>query len=68
MAIKVNGQKYKVLENLGYVHERDQYAKVVYDRDNDCERIVVRNPYRGAPWEFSTPKIVVMSGQRPKGQ
>jgi len=66
MAIEVNGKKYKVLENLGFSHDRGQYAKVVYDRDNDRERIVIRDPYRGAPWNFSTPKIVIT--KRPTGQ
>jgi len=53
--ITINGIKYKVVEDLGFSHDRNQYAKVVLA--NNLERVVVKAPYRGASWEFSKPKI-----------
>lgn len=55
MDIEINGKKYKVTENLGFVHGRGEYAKAVMT-DNG-ERIAVR-PSFGGPWRFAKPLIL----------
>lgn len=52
--IEVEGQKYKVVENLGFNHDRGEYAKVVQTESG--ERVVVRPP-DGKRWAFSVPQI-----------
>ena len=50
--IYVAGEKYVVVENLGYDHERGMYAKVV--KTVSGERVAVKN---GKAWEWSKPII-----------
>lgn len=66
MAIEINGKKYKVIENLGFIHDRNEYAKVVMTEHG--ERVIVKAPYRGASWNFAKPIIIVGSGQSACGQ
>lgn len=66
MAIEIEGKKYKVTENLGFSHDRNEYAKAVMT--DAGERIAVRSPFRGAKWRFSRPIIVVTEGRGACGQ
>ena len=48
--ISVGGKKYKVVENLGFVHDAGQYAKVIMTESGEC--VAVRRP--GAKeWKFA---------------
>ena len=66
MAIDVAGKKYKVVEDLGFSQQREQFAKVVTTEQG--ERIVVRDAYRGAKWAFSKPLILLTLGGPATGQ
>lgn len=59
MMITVEGERYRVVENLGFSHDRNQYVRVIVK--DGVERIVVRDPYVGTSWKFSKPKLGVMS-------
>jgi hypothetical protein len=61
--IEVNGVKYEVVENLGFVHDRNQYAKVV--RVDDKEQVVVKDPGCRL-WRFAKPHFGILG--RPTGQ
>ena len=47
--IQIQGQKYKVIESLGFVHSAGCYAKLV--EDGERERMAVK---RGGSWQFWT--------------
>ena len=55
--VTVNGVKYKVTENMGYSHDRGQYAKFVETPEG--ERVVVK--FLGGTWAFSKPIVGSMS-------
>lgn len=63
MAIEINGKKYKVIENLGFVHDRGEYAKAVMT--NNGERIEVKSLYGGS-WRFAKP--LMAPGRNARGQ
>ena len=52
--ITVEGQKYKVVEDLGYSHDVAAYAKVV-DVGGGKERIATR--VSGGMWQWHIPQI-----------
>lgn len=54
--ITVDGKKHKVIEDLGYVSGRDQYAKVVITSEGE-ERVVVRD-VGSRQWRLSKPAVV----------
>ncbi len=54
--ITVNGQKYKVVESLGYNHDAGAYAKVIMV--DGKERIVVGT---NGCWKFWVPRILPRS-------
>jgi hypothetical protein len=60
MKIEIAGKKYKVTDNLGFSHNRGEYAKAVMTEHG--ERIAVKAPYRGARWRFSKPVVLLSSG------
>lgn len=66
MAIEIDGKKYKVTENLGFCHDRGEYAKAIMT--DDGERIAVKSTFRGAKWRFSKPIIVLTNGLGACGQ
>ena len=51
--IKVDGSEYEVVEDLGYVHSRGCYAKVVKMK-NGLEGIVINE---GGSWKWAKPII-----------
>lgn len=66
MAITVEGKQYRVVEDLGFNNQREQYAKVVMT--DDGERVAVRDPGRGSLWRFARPLIVKVPGGPATGQ
>lgn len=54
--ITIEGTKYKVIEDLGYVSGRDQYAKVVIISEGE-DQVVVRD-VGTRQWRFSKPVVV----------
>jgi len=62
--ITVAGIRYRVIDNLGFCHDRNQYAKVCETPDG--ERIAVR--YSGCPWEWSRPVVMITKGRTACGQ
>jgi len=57
--MKIEGEDYKVIENLGFVHSRGCYAKVV--QDGDRERVVIKE---GGLWQFAKPGFRTPSDYR----
>ena len=61
MEITIKNKKYKVVDNLGFVHSRGVYAKVI--DFNGIERVVIKV---GGKWILAKPifqKIGPMTGQ-----
>lgn len=54
--ITVNGKRYKVVENMGFVHSRGVYAKVI--DFNGEEQVVIKI---GNSWEIAKPIIEPVS-------
>ena len=52
--ITVEGEKYQVVENLGYVHGRGQYAKIVETSLGD--RVAVK--YAGGLWKWADARVL----------
>lgn len=59
--ITINGKKYAVVEDLGYVHSRGAYAKVI-DFDGE-EKVVIKIDRK---WRIAEP--LIEPGGRYKGQ
>ena len=50
--ITLDGKKYVVIENMGYIHDRGKYGKVI--NFNGEERIALKF---GKSWKLATPKF-----------
>jgi len=59
----IDDKKYKVVENLGYVHGRGTYAKVV-DTENG-EEIALKC---GGKWKFAQPVFLPKSNYTGQGK
>ena len=51
--ITVGGKRYVVVENMGYIHDRGAYGKVIIS-DNGKERVVLKI---GGQWKFTKPIV-----------